>query len=98
MLTNFVNYSIILLLLSYLAFFRQVKLEVVLLLAIISLVPFFLPFILPAGFISDVLTFTHYAQRFRSDLGLHDLNISENVFIAHNYKYHISLNTSKTPD
>ena len=77
MLTNFVNYSIILALLSYLAFFRHVRLEIVLLLAIISLLPFFLSSILPAGYISDVLTYTHYAQRYRSEIGLHDLNISE---------------------
>tara|TARA_B100000965_G_scaffold362884_1_gene345242 strand:- start:4381 stop:5499 length:1119 start_codon:yes stop_codon:yes gene_type:complete len=76
MLTNFVNYSIILALLSYLAFFRQIRLEIILLLAVISLLPFFLSSILPAGYLSDVLTYTHYAQRYRSEIGLHDLNIS----------------------
>ncbi len=72
MITDLVNYSIILAIISYLTLYRKLDLKIALALAITSSAPFFLIGVfIPIGLLSDVITFTIFSQHYRAELGLH---------------------------
>ena len=71
MLTDIINYSLIILFISYFTIYRNLDLNISILLAITSAAPFFLiGVIFPIGYLSDVITYTYFSQYFRSELGL----------------------------
>ena len=74
MTTSIINYSFLLILLTYLHFFQKLNLNYILILALTSLVPFFLPLIMAITYNSDVIQFTYSANKFRSFIGLNELN------------------------
>ena len=74
MLFNLLNYSLILVLLSYLTIFHKLRLDVTISLVFLSLTPFLLTFFMSQTYNSDVIQFTYHASKFRSLLGLHEFN------------------------
>ena len=71
MLTDIINYSLIILLISYFTIYRNLDLKISILLASTSAAPFILIGVLfPIGYLSDVITYTYFSQHFRSELGL----------------------------
>ena len=74
MIFNILNYSLILVLLTYLYAFQKLRYDVIIILAILSLTPFVLALIMSQTYNSDVIQFTFHASKFRSFLGLHEFH------------------------
>ena len=74
MFFNALNYSLILVLLTYLFFFQKLRLDVLISLAFLSLTPFLLGLIMSQTYNSDVIQFTYHARKFRHLVGLHEFN------------------------